>query len=407
MVRLSGYVLTEEWFYSEMHESMEKQAIEQSSKQQLPHSLWILFAGTFINRFGSFVSIFLVLYMLSRGYSAPQAGAAASAYGIGSVIASPLGGYLADWLGRRNTIMLSMFSSAVTMLLLSQATDLLFLMLLVVLAGLTTELYRPASSALVADLVASQQRVRAFALYEFAINLGVIVGPAVGGFFASRSFLFLFVGDALTSFVFGLLALFALPTEGQKRIGEQQKQSASSQTQLLNRRFFLFLLATMAVAFVYLQYLAAFSLQIRELGLSDNVYGLLISLNGLAIVILQLPLSVLIQRFPRKVMLAAGFLLTGLGFSLIAFVSSVPLLALAVIIWTLGEMIYSPVSLAYVADLVPSHLRGRSQGMWEMVWGIGFIIAPLLGTLLFSWNAQALWLLCGFLGVISAVLVLW
>lgn len=188
---------------------------------------------------------------------------------------------------------------------------------------------------------------------------------------------------------------------------QQQEQSASSQARLLNRRFLLFLLATMAIAFVYLQYLAAFPLQIRALGLSDNVYGLLISLNGLAIVVLQLPLTVLIQRFPRKVLLAAGFLLTGLGFSLIAFVAGVPLLALTVIIWTLGEMIYSPVSPAYVADLAPSHLRGRYQGMWDMVWGIGFIIAPLLGAVLFSWNAQGFWFLCGFLGVISAVLVLW
>lgn len=378
-----------------------------SGKQQLPRLLWVLFVGTFFNRFGSFVNIFLVLYMISRGYNAAQAGIAASAYGIGSVIASPLGGYLADQFGRRNTIMLSMFSSAAVMLLLSQLTALLFLILLIVLAGLTTELYRPAASALIADLVQPQQRVRAFALYEFAINLGVIAGPAVAGFLANRSFLLLFVGDALTSIIFGLLALFALPSEGQKQMIQQPGQSGFSQTLLRDRSFLLFILATIAIAFVYLQYLAAFPLQVRASGLSSDVYGLLISLNGLAIVILELPLSILTQRFPKKVIIAIGFLLTGLGFGLLAFASTILMLVLTVIIWTLGEMVHSPISPAYIADLAPLHLRGRYQGTWDITWSLGLILAPLLGTVIFSWNAQYLWFLCGILGIIAAALVLW
>lgn len=377
-----------------------------SGKQPLPRPLWVLFAGTFVNRFGSFVNIFLVLYMISRGYSAAQAGTAAGAYGIGSVIASPLGGYCADRLGRRNTIMLSMFSSAATMLLLSQATALPLLLLLVVLAGLTTELYRPASGALIADLAPSQQRVRAFALYEFAINLGVIVGPAVAGLLASHSFLLLFIGDALTSVIFGLLALFVLPFEAHRQEEPSQEQGGSVRVILRDRSFLLFLLATTLVALVYLQYLAALPLQMRALGLSTNIYGLLISLNGLVTVVLGLPLSVLTQRFPRKITIAVGFLLTGVGFGLVAFAPTVPLLVLTVIIWTLGEMIHSPVSPAYVADLAPPHLRGRYQGAWDMTWGIGLILAPLLGTVLFSWSASGVWFLCGLLGVIAAALVL-
>ncbi len=140
-----------------------------TERAKLPRSLWIVFAGLFINRFGSFVYVFLVVYMISRGYTFTQAGVAASIYGIGSIGASALGGYFADRLGRRNTIVFSMFTSALnecsvfletsecrntivfsmftsaaTMLILSQITTLWLFILLVGLAGMTSELYRPA-----------------------------------------------------------------------------------------------------------------------------------------------------------------------------------------------------------------------------------------------------------------------
>src|SRR5690349_24262877 len=90
----------------------------------LPAALWILLAGTFLNRFGTFVMPFLVLYLTREGYSKAQAGLALSTFGIGTFIASFVGGHLADHIGRRRTIALSMFSSAVVMLALSQADGL-------------------------------------------------------------------------------------------------------------------------------------------------------------------------------------------------------------------------------------------------------------------------------------------
>jgi MFS family permease len=377
-----------------------------ASRVKLPRSLWIVFAGLFVNRFGSFVTVFLVLYLISRGYTLTQAGAAVSAYGIGSIGASAFGGYCADRLGRRNTIIFSMFSSAATMLLLSQTSTLLLIILLVGLAGLTTELYRPAASALIADLVPSGQRVRAYALSRFCINLGFAAGPAVAGLLASRSFLLLFVGDALTSVLFGLLALFALPT-GMHSHGKQDlTQSGLFPALRSDRRFLLFLFASLMISFVYFQSQSTFALQVHARGLSNALYGTLISLNGLLIVLLELPISTLTQRFPLGSVIATGFLLIGLGFGLIAFASTFPLLTLTVGIWTLGEMIHSPVSAAYVANLAPPHLRGRYQGTWGMTWSSGLILGPLLGTLIFSWSAEGLWLICGGLGFVSALLII-
>ncbi len=372
---------------------------------KLPRTLWILFAGLFINRFGSFVNVFLVLYMVSRGYTLTQAGAAASAYGIGSIAASACGGYFADRLGRRNTIAFSMFSSAATMLILSQLSALPLLILSVGLAGLTTELYRPAASALIADCVPSGQRVRAYALSRFCINLGFALGPAVAGFLASRSFFLLFVGDAATSMLFGILSLCALPDGGAAYAPQDSVQGGLVRALKSDRRFLLFLFASLLITCVYFQSQSTFALQVHALGLSDAHYGTLISLNGLLVVLLELPLSMLTQRFPAGPVIATGLLLIGLGFGLVAFAPSFPLLALTVGIWTLGEMIHAPVSTAYVADLAPPHLRGRYQGAWGMTWSSGLILGPLFGTLLFSWNARGLWLLCGGLGIAAALLV--
>jgi predicted MFS family arabinose efflux permease len=119
----------------------------------LPRPVWILFGGTFINRFGSFVMPFLVLFMTGKGYTPAQAGLAVSAYGIGHLVASMTGGHLADRIGRRHTIVISMFGSAMAMMALSQARGYVMLLVMTFFAGALAELYRPAALALISDPV--------------------------------------------------------------------------------------------------------------------------------------------------------------------------------------------------------------------------------------------------------------
>src|SRR5205823_4108061 len=120
-------------------------------------------------------------------------------------------GHLADRIGRRNTIALSMFASAAAMLALSQARAFIPILILSCLTGTAAELYRPASSALLVDLVGKEQSVFAFGMYRFAVNLAFAAGPATAGFLADRSFFYLFLGDAITSVAYGIIALAALP----------------------------------------------------------------------------------------------------------------------------------------------------------------------------------------------------
>ena len=159
--------------------------------RELPGPVWVLAAGQFINKFGAFVLFFLIIYLTGLGYSPAQAGFAASAYGLGGFLAMFAGGWTADHVGRRATIVFSMFSSAAAMLALSQATGLGLLTALAGLAGFCAELYRPAASALLADLTPPGRRITVFAVYRTAINAGIAIGPAVAGFLARACLLLL------------------------------------------------------------------------------------------------------------------------------------------------------------------------------------------------------------------------
>jgi MFS family permease len=266
-------------------------------------------------------------------------------------------------------------------------------------------MYRPAAAALITDLTPAGERIPAFALNRLAINAGFAAGPAVAGLLAEHSFFLLFLGDALTSVAFGVICLVALP-EGVRVRRKDERRGEAIRTMVHDRLFLFFLISSVLGAFVYFQSQTTFPLHVTASGLSEADYGLLISLNGLAIVLFELPLVAITQRFPYRPVLALGSVLVGLGFALNAFANDLPELAFTVLVWTLGEIVYAPVASAYVADIAPKHLRGRYQGAWGLTWGLAFVFAPALGAAIFAWSSDGLWLTCGLLGLLAALLLL-
>lgn len=367
----------------------------------LPRPAWILFAGTFVNRFGTFVLVFLVLYLTDKGYSAAEAGTAVAAYGGGHLLSSAIGGYLADRIGRRATIVISMFGSAATMLALAQAQGLLLITALAGLAGVAAELYRPASFALLTDLVPRENRVVGFGAYRLAINAGFAIGPAVAGLLAETSFTAIFVGDAITSAAFGVVALLWLP-EGRKT--RHDEKAGSYRDALRDRVFVRFLIASFLAAAVYFQFETTLSLHVRDAGFSRAAYGALLSLNGLVIVLLELPIASVTQRLVAPRVMAAGMLLVGVGFGMTAFADTIPLLVATVIVWSIGEILNAPIATAYAANAAPEHLRGRYTGSTSFVWGLGFTVGPALGTRLYGVEPDLLWGACAAIAAIAAAL---
>jgi MFS family permease len=372
-----------------------------TSLRALPPVAWILFVGTFLNKFGSFVVPFLALYLTKRGYSVGQAGVAIGAYGVGNVLATILGGHFADHLGRRKTIVLSMFSGAAAMLLLSQARTFPEILALAALAGLTGELYRPASSALLTDIVPAANRVTAFSAYRMAINAGFAFGPATAGFIAGHGFFWLFAGDAATSALFGVVALFALPEiphPAERKIGWIE----STKVLLGDRRLQRVLIAAFGIALVFFQMSSTFGLAVLGVGLSPRVYGALLSLNGALVVFCELPLTTITRRFQPMPVIAFGYLFVGIGFGLGCFAQTVAGFAICVAVLTLGEMCAMPVTSAFVAGLSPPHMRGRYMGTYGLTWTLAQVIGPGLGMALFASSPSTFWLVGGGLGIASA-----
>ena len=374
--------------------------------RSLPPTAWVLFGGTFVNRLGTFVMPFMTLYLTHQGFSVPQAGLALAMYGIGGVAAQFLGGWLADRIGRRNAIGFSMLGASVITLLLWQASSLLLIYALMLLLALVAEMHRPAASALIADLVPSEQRVTAFALFRLAINVGWACGLTLGGLLADRSFDYLFIGDAATSAAFGVISLIALPHGMRTSRHEESHLQGATRTILADRGFLLFLGSVLIGAAIYMQNVSTFPLHVQAAGFSTSVYGTLQALNGVIVVLLELPITSWTGRRSRTRMIALGTVLIGLSFASLIVARSIPALAAMVLVWTLGEIIASPVSSAFVADRSPEHTRGRYQASLGVMFALGAVVGPTIGTLTYEFSPDVLWIGCGVAGVLAAALAL-
>ena len=374
----------------------------------MPSTAWVLFAGSFVNRLGTFVLPFMTLYLTTeRGYSAPQAGIAIAAYGLGGLIAQAIGGLIADRLGRRNAIAASMFSAAVLTLALWQATSLAAVYPLMFALGGTAELYRPASAALIADLLPAAQRVTAFTLYRLAVNVGWAVGLALGGFVLERSADLLFVADAVSSATFGVIALTALPHGTRTAKHEEAHLPTARRSILADRGFVVFLAAVLLTAAVYAQNAATFPLHLRDHGHPPSTYGLLQSMNGVLVVLFELPIIAWTQRHARFSVIAVGHGLIGAAFASLLIAQEIPALVAMILVWTLGEMIESPVAATIAADRAPPHARGRYQAAYGGMFGLAWMLGPVLGTAVYAWRPNVLWLGCGIAGAVAVGLALW
>jgi MFS family permease len=373
--------------------------------RDLPRAFWVLWVGTLVNRFGSFVFPFLALYAVQLGHSATIAGAAVGAYGAGGLVSALAGGEMADRLGRRLVIVFSMAGSAATMLALAAVHGTVALIAVAALAGAATELYRPAAAALIADIVPAGRRVGAFGAYRLAVNLGFAAGPAVAGLLARDSFTWLFVGDAITSLVFLAIALAFLPRD--REIHAAAASDRLPVRALLDDRPFAWLLGSFfLIAFVFFQFVSGLPLHVAEAGHSTAVYGALLSINGLLIVVAELPITAWTRRADPRRAMALGNVLGAVGFAATGLTEAPGLLAITVVVWTLGEMVAAPVSSAYVADLAPPGAQGRYQGAFGLTGALALVVAPVGGAALYAITPAALWGTCLVAGCLAALISL-
>lgn len=372
---------------------------------ELPKTVWILSLGMFINRFGTFVVPFLLLYMKESGFPMKVYTLTMLSMAAGGMTSSFLGGWLADRIGRRNTMAIALFGGGGSMVLLWQADSLLGFLLGGLCAGLTHGLYHPASSSLLVDVVPKHRRVTAFAVVRWALNLGFAGGMAAGGFLAERSYALLFLGDAITSFVFGAIVITSIP-HGIRVARHEARWKPALDSIFANRRFIAMWFANLLAASLFFQWGAAVSLFVVDLGYSKSVYGWIMALNGVMIAVCELPLSQIGRRYTPRLVIAAGFFFCGLGVFLNLFAISWVWIVIACVVFTVGEMLALPIASAYIGELAPEKMRGRYSGVVSLTWHLSHAYAPALGVTLYLWKPEALWSL-SLLAGIAAAGILW
>jgi MFS family permease len=390
----------------------------------LPRPFWVLWSGTLVNRIGYLVEPFLAYYLTGvRGFSLATTGAVLAVSGLGSVFSQLAAGALTDRIGRRATLALGMLTNAGALAGLGYARGLAAIMVAVLLFGITVDVYRPASSALIADLVPSVDRARAYGILFWAVNLGFSVAMVLGGALARTGFRWLFWADALTCAAFSVIAWAGLPADRPRRTAISRRRRAAASPSPAGARdgsagrgsvrdlardgvMMAYLALTFCYCLVYLQAYTTLPLAMRLQGLPPGSFGLAIAVNGIVIVAVQPLVSGWLGRHDHSSVLAVGFLIGGLGVGLTALAHSTAGYAVTVVVWTLGEIVTAGLGAAIVSELAPAHMRGRYNGVYGAIWSAAYLVAPLGGTRLLAIGAPVLWLTCACLGGVAAASML-
>lgn len=374
----------------------------------LPREFWWLWTSTLVNRLGAFVATFMTLYLtLERGYSASFVGLVVALHGLGGVVSSLVAGVLTDRLGRRPTLVAAQASTAFSVALLGFMEHPAAIAAVALLVGMTSNASRPAVQAMMADIVRPEDRVRAFALNYWAINLGFAVSSTVAGFVAEHSYLAGFIGEAVLTLACAVLVFIKLPESRPVRTAAE-KATAEPEiglgTVLRDGRFMGVVGLSFLISLIFMQGSFGLPLAMGAAGFSTADYGLVIGVNGVLIVLLQIPVTRFIEHRDPQKLLVISALLAGYGFGLTAFGGSVWSLALTVCVWTLAEIVNSPTQMGLVARLSPLHGRGRYQGMYTMSWAVASLVAPLMaGFAIEHFGAGWLWGSTAVLGMVAAL----
>ena len=372
---------------------------------------WLILGGLLIGTIGSsMVFPFLTIYV-SEQLDLPLTDVASliTLNGLVGLGASFAAGPITDRFGRKWVMALSLFGNGITYLLFRGAETYLVFAALMALRGLFHPMYRVGTSAMVTDLVTPEQRADAFALMRTADNLGIAIGPAIGGFVAATSYDASFTVAALSLLFFGLLiALFAretMPYEEPETAPEAKKPSSIGYGEVIKDRQFLAFVASFTLFQICSVMLwALLSVYAKQnYGVPENYYGFIPTTNALMVVLFQVAVTRATQRYLPLPIMAIGTLIYALGVGSIAAGHGFWSFWLSFVVVTIGELMVMPTSTTFVANLAPIDKRGRYMGFFSLSQGAGRGIAPLLGGLLNdNIGPKAIWYGGGLIGLASA-----
>ena len=379
---------------------------------EYPRTFWNVVVISFIDHIGgALIFPFFALYLTSKfDVGMTQVGVLFAAFSLSSFGGSAIGGALTDRFGRKGIIIFGLFASAFSALAMGFATTFQAFFFLAIFVGLLADVAGPAHQAMIADILPEDKRADGYGILRVAFNLSVVIGPAIGGLLASRSYLLLFIADAAISLLTVVLVSLFLPETKPEAHPDALQQTVAGSFKgyglvFRNAAFMLFLGAVMLEVFTYMNMNTTLGVYLRnEHGVPTSGYGMLLSLNAAMVVLMQFPITRRIEKYSPMLMMAFGTFLYAIGFAMYGFVSIYWLFVTAMVIITIGEMIVAPVSQALVASFAPEDMRGRYMAVAGLSWGLPFAIGPYLAGLVMDGpNPRLLWYIAGAIGIVSTL----
>lgn len=274
-----------------------------AAERSLPQPFWMLWLGNVVNRSGAFVQPFLSVYLVrAQGFSLAEAGTAMTAFGVGSFFSQLAGGWLADRFGRRRTLTAGMVATSAAMVALGAVTGLPAVVATALLLGLAIETYRPATQAMVADLVAPESRPRAYGLLFWGVNLGYSIAMVAGGWLFDRGAQAIFGVNAAVAAVFAVLVWRAVPES------RADRTAPGPRTVFGDRAMLAICAVTVGTGVLYAQPFTTLPLAMAGVGIDRTDFGAALALNGVLIVLVQPLTAKWASRRDPTMLIAAGSL---------------------------------------------------------------------------------------------------
>jgi MFS family permease len=367
---------------------------------QYPRQYWLMITGIVLaTAGGSMIWPFLLIYASGKLDLPLSTVAALISINAGTgLISSLVAGTLADKIGRKVVMNFSLTMTGLTYFLLMRAETYPQFVGLMIMIGLSNPLYQVGADAMLADMVPSEKRTDAYAINRIANNAAFALGPAIGGFLATRSYDLAFYAAGIGFLSYSVL-LFFLARETLDKSGKNGSIPISPASEgyrrvFKDRNYMAF------VAMVSLGLIAPTMLWIlmpvyakTNYGIPESLYGWIPTTNALMCVFVQYSVTSITRRHRTLPVLGTGMLIYALGAGSVALMTGFWGFWLSMVILTFGELTLVPTASKYVADLAPADLRGRYMSIHWLGWGLARTLAPLIGGFLNDNIApQAIWI---------------
>ncbi len=378
---------------------------------EYPPQYWLMITGVVLSTAGgSMIWPFLIIYASGKLNMPLSKVAALISINAGTgLIFSLIAGTLADKIGRKVVMNFSLTVNGIAYFLLMYAHTYPQFAGLMVLVGLSNPLYQVGADAMLADMVPSEKRADAFTINRIANNAAFAMGPAIGGFLATRSYNLAFYCAGIGFISYSVLLFFlaketliATPENEETPSGIDEVIQSFSRVGR-DKTFMTFVVAvSVGLIAPTLLWILLPVYSKTNYGIPENLYGWIPTTNGLMCVLVQYPVTRITRRYRILSVLAVGMFIYALGVGSVAFMSGFWGFWISMVILTFGELTLVPTASKYVADLAPADLRGRYMAIYWLGWGLARTISPIIGGFINDNIApQAIWIAGLLFGLVS------